>query len=262
MNLQLQSAEIHALDPHPILHDREDRFGGRRMSGLPRSWDASGLGSGFRRKTSIGLTVATIRTAGVLLLLLLGSGQALLAQSTSRAFAIPSSDLVFDGTLSLSSGATVKFSAREGSFVLIDSSPDDSSGTQLGIVLTMDRTVQLGETAKRVVVHTWRIEPNPAGGDTASRLGIAAAKYGEAVSVGSGGEAMQVTVHSDHFEDFKDGLLVTALWKAVRKDSNALDGLYDELYTLYGPTAQTCIICEGVLVCGTDVVCPGGGFSY
>lgn len=210
-------------------------------------------------------SVVGILGAVLMLISVVATAQTANAQNTSRAFAIPSSDLVFHGELTLPSGKEVQFSSREGAFLLVDPTPEDPEG-RLGIILTLDRTGEFARTDKAIVAHPWRVTPNPAGGETMERMNVVGAPYDDEVVVESDLGVFKLTVRADELKDFSDGMLVTRLWEAIREDAKAYEGLYDELYSLYGPTSQACQICDGTLVCATDVQgCEGnggGGNSY
>jgi hypothetical protein len=248
--------------PASPLDDEGDREGALHGGGGRLLIRLQGLGG---RRVSRALPVVGLL---VLLLLTALSVQPLAAQhpnpDATPAFAIPSSDLVFSGVLTLN-GIDVEFGAREGALILVDT-PDDP--LSLGLVLTLDRDGRFGSKKESVLVHAWRIEPNPAGGESMTHIdlngeepgGATGGAYGERITLeGKLGEdepklgAVDVVVSSDHFEDFHDAGLVTALWEAARRDQNAFRGLYHQLYAIYGPGAGACTLCNEILVCSTSL---------
>lgn len=182
----------------------------------------------------------------------------------SPAFAIPSSGLVFEGILTLPTGEPVPFEAREGSMTLLDPTHYDPEG-RLGIMLTLDRDLlrRSGKLGFRATVTG--IGPHPDGGDHQETRAYLKSPYRQDLEIKQPEIDLKIKITGHHFEEFRDGLLVTLLWEAVKtRGEDALRGLYHELNLIYGPTSQDCRICNGVLICGTTVTCEdegGGGYK-
>jgi len=175
----------------------------------------------------------------------------------TRAFAIPRSNLVFDGSLTLESGDKVKFSAREGAMIMIEPTSSGWVG-QIGLVLGLDRSAKDG-SARRVCVSPSKIELDSAGGDLTTPQPQECGRYGEVIAVNVDGYDLQLSVTRDWLGSFQDAGVVTWLWEVLLRNPKALEGMYEKVYSQYGPRAQDCRLCYGALICSTDIVNCGDG---
>ena len=182
------------------------------------------------------------------------------AEDPSPAVAIPSSDLILEGFLKFATGSTVNFTTREGALILVDHTPAEPTG-KVGIALTLDRKdAPSADLANRLIIHTFQIEPDTKGGETVTRVALVEGQpYGEPAPIKVGPTSFQLTATGDHFETFSDGLLISQIWSAAQRGQGNLGPVLTSLYAIYGPTASSCVICDGILICATTVKCGGGG---
>lgn len=195
---------------------------------------------------------------------------------TTDAFTLPSSDLVFEVTATFppakGPGAAsavdrnprrVSFEAREGALVVFDPTPGDLEG-RIGVALTRDRDrTGPGAVHRAFVVHTYRVERDPEGGERMTVLRpLSRALYGQKARVKFANIDYSITVKDDRYGQFDDQSLLHDLTSALERDPNALSGIYDLVYSLYGPTASGCCLVDGIWVCATNIVgCGGGGWT-
>jgi hypothetical protein len=158
----------------------------------------------------------------------------------------------------------ISLEAREGTLFVIYPATGDTA-RRMGLVITRDKTGDLAGTAGTTfVVHRYLIESDPAGGERMEILyPLKEASYGETVDISGGGIEYSITVEEDWLGTFDDLNFLDDVKSALRRDSNSLSGLYELVYSLYGPSASGCVYCDGVWVCGTNVTgCGGGAWSF
>lgn len=226
----------------------------------------------WRRCTSL---LRFLMVAGALVFFALPSQAA--DPDTTYAFTLPSSNFVFKVTATFPparrTGETasvdrhprkVSFEAREGALVVFDPTPGDLGG-RIGLMLTRDRDRTAPGVARRAfVVHTFRIERDPEGGEKMTVLRpFSRALYGQKALVKFADIDYSITVKDDRYGQFDDQSLLHDLTSALERDPNALSGIYDMVYSLYGPTASGCCLVDGVWVCATNIDgCGGGSWTF
>lgn len=176
----------------------------------------------------------------------------------SRAYTIPTSDLVFEGSLALPAGVRVEFFAREGALTLFQ--PENGKDNErFGFILTLDREGAFGPRDETVIVQRFKIEDHPAGGEGMYGMPPIGGSIGETILVPGELGTIEVIVSGTHFEEFKDQRVITTLWQEVRRNAHALDEFEGDLYPVYGPCALSRLehiggekICSTRLMLRTD----------